>query len=260
MKRGTTLFAEPLLLFFALVSPPALLTPRRPVSGNAPNKESVAPSTSKDEHNQINKQPANNTTCPLYILPSLFLFFTLNLAGLIRRGTLQKEIVHTDGSTYVGEVDSEDQPHGHGVYKWTNGDVYEGEWHHGSREGKGRCAYGSGNVYEGHWKDNQKDGKGKFTWESGDVYEGEWADDEQHGKGSYTYASGNSYDGHWKHDMKDGKGKFKWAASGNAYKGEWADDKPHGKGKFTNGADGRKVLRHYSSGQCTLEEEYHKDI
>ena len=43
--------------------------------------------------------------------------------------------------------------------------------------------YGNGDVYEGNWKDGKKNGKGKYTYTDGTVYEGDWKDGSKNGKG-----------------------------------------------------------------------------
>ena len=56
---------------------------------------------------------------------------------------------------------------GRGIYRWANGDVYDGEW-----------------------KDDKKHGKGIRRWADGDVYDGEYKDGKRHGKGIYRNAEG----------------------------------------------------------------------
>ena len=42
-------------------------------------------------------------------------------------------------------------PDGKGTMTYANGDVYDGEWHEGSRRGKGILTTANGNVYDGEW-------------------------------------------------------------------------------------------------------------
>ena len=42
--------------------------------------------------------------------------------------------------------------HGVGIYKYTNGDVYQGEWRFNKKEGRGLYTFQSGAVYAGEWK------------------------------------------------------------------------------------------------------------
>lgn len=53
------------------------------------------------------------------------------------------------------------------MFKFANGDWYEGTWSEGKPNGQGRVEYASGDVYEGHFKDHLKHGFGIFTFTSG---------------------------------------------------------------------------------------------
>ena len=51
---------------------------------------------------------------------------------------------------------------------------YDGERNAaGQRHGRGVYRYADGDVYEGDYKDNKKHGRGVFRYTSGDVYEGD---------------------------------------------------------------------------------------
>ena len=53
------------------------------------------------------------------------------------------------------------------------GNVYEGEWSNGQKNGFGKQTFKEdGRVYEGMWKDGQRHGFGKETFDDGTVYEG----------------------------------------------------------------------------------------
>lgn len=78
-----------------------------------------------------------------------------------------KSINYKSGNRYEGEVDDKNLPHGNGVFTYTNGSSYEGEFEHGVR-----CGYGV------------------FRWSTGDSYEGGWKDDKRHGEGVMKYANG----------------------------------------------------------------------
>jgi hypothetical protein len=78
---------------------------------------------------------------------------------------------------------------------WAGGDVYEGEWMNGKRNGKGTYTSDNGDVLEGEWKDDKKHGKGKLTLANGDVYDGNWENDKKHGIGTCTNnGSGSVHD------------------------------------------------------------------
>ncbi|MBS3913606.1 MAG: hypothetical protein KG003_14450 [Bacteroidetes bacterium] len=53
-------------------------------------------------------------------------------------------------STYKGEMRL-GKPHGHGVYRFADGDIYEGSWENGVRQGFGRHWYSDGTSYVGEW-------------------------------------------------------------------------------------------------------------
>lgn len=63
--------------------------------------------------------------------------------------------------------------HGHGIYKYDNGDIYEGEWKDNMRNGHGIYVFTEGDIYEGEYKDDKISGYGILKYASGDVYEGE---------------------------------------------------------------------------------------
>ncbi|MBR6242847.1 MAG: hypothetical protein IKQ90_05070 [Ruminococcus sp.] len=104
---------------------------------------------------------------------------------------------------YVGQINSNRQPHGYGKVKYDSGYIYDGQWKNGKYNGTGTMIYVYGDVYYGEWKNGLRHGKGKITSKNKDVYEGEWKDGYQHGKGKKTYADGTILEGRWE------KGIFK---------------------------------------------------
>lgn len=66
------------------------------------------------------------------------------------------------------------KPWGKGVYKWSNGEVYDGEWYQGLKHGYGIWKGIMGDSYIGEWKNSRADGYGVHIWSNGDRYEGEW--------------------------------------------------------------------------------------
>jgi len=114
---------------------------------------------------------------------------------------------------------------------YVNGDMYEGDWKDGNRDGNGYYVSVIGWYYEGGWKDNKKHGQGKYESKDGSVYEGEWLDGKRNGKGKYTCVNEYIYHGQWKDDKRNGLGKI-IREDGNSYDGGWKDDKMHGQGKY----------------------------
>jgi hypothetical protein len=73
--------------------------------------------------------------------------------------------------------------HGKGIFKWTSGVVYEGEF-----------------------RNNIIEGKGKYTWPDGSVYVGEVVAGKKEGYGEFTSVAENAtYCGQWKKGHRDGR-------------------------------------------------------
>jgi hypothetical protein len=53
--------------------------------------------------------------------------------------------------------------HGQGTYKFSSGNVYDGNWDKGLMNGYGRMSYYDGSVYEGNWKNNLMHGDGTYV-------------------------------------------------------------------------------------------------
>ncbi|KNA11360.1 hypothetical protein SOVF_135910 [Spinacia oleracea] len=145
------------------------------------------------------------------------------------------------------------------VQVYSNGDVYEGEFHKGKCSGSGVYYYYMSGRYEGDWIDGKYDGHGVETWARGSRYRGQYRQGLRHGFGVYRFYTGDVYAGEWsngqshgcgKHTCEDGSryvGEFKWGVkhglghyhfrNGDTYAGEYFADKMHGFGvyKFANG-------------------------
>ena len=155
----------------------------------------------------------------------------------------EKEIVMAGKSvgTYSGQIVA-GQPSGEGTMIFTNGDVYQGMWQDGWREGQGRIIYAEGNEaglaeYDGEWVVGHREGYGKLVYSNGDVYEGEWRLDAQEGQGTMTFSENDSvqrvsYTGGWKNGKRDGQGTMIWQ-NGEVYEGEWLNGVREGQGTMT---------------------------
>ena len=121
-------------------------------------------------------------------------------------------------------------------WRYSNGDVYEGQWRNNLPDGKGRYIHFNGDEYVGQFVNGRFQGEGEYRFSNGDVYKGGWTNGEMSGDGVMLYQNGNRYSGHWKNGMRDGKGELSYR-SGSFYKGYWVNDERSGKGfsKFANG-------------------------
>ena len=66
--------------------------------------------------------------------------------------------------------------------------------------GQGIFTYTDGRKYEGEFKDNKFNGQGTYTFADGGKFEGEYKDGLRNGQGTYTYANGRQKIGKWKND------------------------------------------------------------
>ncbi|KAI5063167.1 hypothetical protein GOP47_0021714 [Adiantum capillus-veneris] len=146
-----------------------------------------------------------------------------------------------------------------GVQMYSNGDVYEGEFHQGRYSGSGVYYFYMSGRYEGDWVDGKYDGFGVETWTrgsryrgqyrrglregygvyrfyTGDVYSGEWLNGQSHGCGVQTCEDGSRFVGEFKWGVKHGFGYYHFR-NGDTYAGEYFADKMHGYGvyQFANG-------------------------
>jgi len=51
-----------------------------------------------------------------------------------------------------------------GVYNWSDGRIYKGEWKNNKMEGTGEFKWPDGRKYEGQYVDDKKEGDGTFYW------------------------------------------------------------------------------------------------
>ncbi len=84
-------------------------------------------------------------------------------------------VVMKTGSTYTGEVNSNNERDGYGVYNVIYGGVYKGYWKKGFKHGNGTFFYRGGTIphYEGVWECGEPHGFGKVYNKDGALkYEG----------------------------------------------------------------------------------------
>ena len=137
--------------------------------------------------------------------------------------------IEIDGDLFEGYFIN-GKKNGRGKYIWANGNVYDGNWVDGKCTGKGRISWSSGASFDGEWKDNQMS-EGKYIYADGSVYEGSFKNGKRDGYGKRIYTSGDKYEGRWQSGSRNGKGVYTWA-DGDVYDGEWKDDKRCGVGRM----------------------------
>ena len=129
------------------------------------------------------------------------------------------------GAAYATEKD---------VGTYSNGDVYEGSFENGFRQGYGEYRYSGGAVYKGNWVDGVQNGDGCFKDKLGE-YTGSFSGGVFSGQGTYKYANGDVYTGTWKNGKPHGTGKL--TSGGEVYEGSFTNGVINGSGQktFANG-------------------------
>jgi hypothetical protein len=98
---------------------------------------------------------------------------------------------------------------GPAVLKDFDENLFEGYMELNVFHGKGRMRYSNGDIYEGDWAHGKHDGFGIMKYkEQKEVYIGMWKHGEYEGHGIYKFNDGAVYDGMWKNNMFDGMGMF----------------------------------------------------
>ncbi|KAK8944461.1 hypothetical protein KSP39_PZI008052 [Platanthera zijinensis] len=126
--------------------------------------------------------------------------------------------------------------HGSGVYYYSRGGMYEGEWNDSKFDGHGVETWADGSKYKGQFKEGLSHGFGVYQDHAGVLYAGEWVNGQSHGYGMQTYEDGSCFVGQYKCGLKHGSGHFQFR-NGGAHAGEYFAGKMHGFGvyRFSNG-------------------------
>jgi len=135
--------------------------------------------------------------------------------------------------TYHGCYNGQGLPHGpNGIMKWSNGDVYEGNFWNGMQDGLGTFYFSDGSEYVGKWECNMMHGEGTRRFINGSVYSGPYNRGKRKGKnGHFYFSNGDAYVGEFDYDQFEGKGIF-YYGNGIVYEGGFANGKRNGEGIF----------------------------
>lgn len=129
---------------------------------------------------------------------------------------------------------------GPGVAEYANGDIYDGIFENGIRQGRGKYTYLNGDSFDGVFQNNQETGLGRVTYAKGGFYHGHFLEGKRHGEGTFQYSNGDIYSGMWKSSKRHGSGTYVFGSNKCEYKGEWKD------GQMIDGtwslADGTKYV------------------
>ena len=94
-------------------------------------------------------------------------------------------IFRNDGQSWIGYFDKGEKGKYGKLYDKDGRLVYEGEYKHGEKDGKGTYYYPNGAKYEGEFVKNQKEGNGVYHWDDKTRWEGSWVNNKMDGPGTY---------------------------------------------------------------------------
>jgi hypothetical protein len=172
---------------------------------------------------------------------------TLNISNGIYEGKFKDDPNAGNG---LGRI-----RHGDGSMKYSNGNIYIGEWLDDRFDGVGEYIWADGRRFIGGFKRDKIEGRGTGFWPDGRIYEGEYKSDLAHGHGLVTLPSGRSFEGTFADDfplegqMIESDGTVLSATfDGKTHVSEWRTTNRTLVGKFEQGwtkLDGVHMMREF---------------
>lgn len=162
---------------------------------------------------------------------------------------------YDNGERYEGHFKN-GKRNGYGIYTWPTGAAYGGEWLNDARHGEAVVYLTNGNYGTCVYKDNvQMTGYGDWVYNNGDKYVGSLSDNYiRNGYGTYIFSDGRKYTGSHVSDKFSGLGKMEWA-NGDKYIGEWSDNERNGYGMYI-AANGKVQAGNWSYGVLKKGQSY----
>lgn len=120
------------------------------------------------------------------------------------------------GGTYGGEIVN-GLPNGRGTAKYSTGDIYEGDWWNGKKDGMGCMRFldpdsqNYQDVYTGQFSRGRFDGLGTYKHAFGATFYGSFREDRRHGPYHYAFKDGREMFGIYEEDNEDGP--FVWISA-----------------------------------------------
>ena len=116
-----------------------------------------------------------------------------------------------------------------GTLRFSNGDIYTGEFNYGKPNGKGAFTYGNGDTYSGTVAEGQRHGSGTYTSAADDKYVGQFSEGKFEGVGTYYFLANNR-------------------SKGDVYAGEFSSNTFNGQGRYTH-ANGQVFVGSFVNGR-----------
>merc|ERR1712048_477032 len=121
---------------------------------------------------------------------------------------------------------------GQAKVEYPMGDLFEGNFKDGKREGQGVYEYyqiTGRDKFTGVFEDNKRTGLGRMEYCKGGFYHGYFVNGKRHGEGTFKYKNGDIYSGNWREGKRHGQGTYVFVNTKYEMKGIWKD------GKITKG-------------------------
>jgi len=119
-----------------------------------------------------------------------------------------------------------------GTLRFSNGDIYTGEFNYGKPNGKGAFTYGNGDSYSGTVAEGQRHGSGTYSSAAGDKYVGQFSEGRFEGVGTYYFLANNR-------------------SKGDVYAGEFGSNTFNGQGRYAH-ANGQVFVGSFVNGRKAM--------
>jgi hypothetical protein len=153
-----------------------------------------------------------------------------------------KEVIEVQSGCLAGDCHN-----GQGLFAYSDGSRYDGQFFRGKPEGWGVFQYANGEKYAGTFREGHPHGRGRLERPNGSALSGEWRAGEylgaenpasvagclqgncRNGHGVYRFKDGAKYTGYFNQDRPHGQGVVEYP-NGERYEGEMAAGAFNGQG------------------------------
>jgi hypothetical protein len=157
---------------------------------------------------------------PCFLSIGLFYLSILRLKQIFDNMAEIKRKQYSGGDEYYGQFNQADERHGYGVYRYSDGSVYIGEWSNNTCTGKGIYRANNGDIYRDRFINGLMYDRGSRTSSDGHKYIGDYLFGRSEGKGMYIWANGEKYEGEFLCGKLQGNGIY-YFSNGTKHIGRW---------------------------------------
>lgn len=110
---------------------------------------------------------------------------------------------------------------GRGVFVYTNGSKFSGQFRDGYANGQGTLTFPNGDVLTGYFVEDTIKGRGVMAYGNGERYTGQFKDNTtREGYGVFIAKDSTRYEGNWRNNVSDGPGTL-YKKDGSIVRGIW---------------------------------------